>query len=576
MPPKQSRNAKTNKTVIRSQKAGGSGSNAGGDNVPTRPSFRAMLRTLFFALVVGRIAMFVPWLIKSLPLGSSMPDLWVRPMNATPGNFAEAGLQPRCGMVEADAPGFRFCEDLEHIPGTSSVLVTCDAERHLWNTVMGPLSDPEPRGTLWTYDYELDTTGHVGARKKAVPIELVGFPASSDLHPLGTGLLHVPSNGLRAERWRLAMVNHRRRSSSIEIFDLSRSASGGKFIANHVRTVTHPLATHTPNSIHMLSENEMLVSQDHMFARRPASHAHMQRVWEWILSDFSWLPSSVPTGYVASALAHITSFGPVAAVMAEVETVLGLPLSWVSYLAFQDKTLGGAEGEVEVSGVNAHVVASGIPFPNGVLVSPDEKTLVIASTMMPGVYVYGIDAGSGAQPLSSRLKPENIHMKSRFHLPFMSDNLAFSHSDDGEDGAAAGRAGDVFGGLALLASGHPSPLETIGMAKSPFTKTAPSWTVAITASDGSADAKVVDPAPLPVHKRTLSSNPAFQITTLLQTKGKTLESSDAPAYILPGDHVEMPTSTSTFAVTGGRNKGTLLVSGLYAGVLDCRNVGIAV
>ncbi|KAF8825081.1 hypothetical protein HHX47_DHR7000207 [Lentinula edodes] len=56
------------------------------------------------------------------------------------------------------------------------VVVSCDSGRRKWNTVMGPLLDPIPRGSLWIYSPISGETTH---------LTLENFPAEHTFHPLG-------------------------------------------------------------------------------------------------------------------------------------------------------------------------------------------------------------------------------------------------------------------------------------------------------------------------------------------------------------------------------------------------------
>ncbi|KAJ1307873.1 hypothetical protein OPQ81_001953 [Rhizoctonia solani] len=73
---------------------------------------------------------------------------------------------------------FKFCED-GHIFAPGIAIFSCDPGRHEWNTVMGPMLNPDPRGNLWALHYNSTTN------EKLYPLELTNFPTDADFHPLG-------------------------------------------------------------------------------------------------------------------------------------------------------------------------------------------------------------------------------------------------------------------------------------------------------------------------------------------------------------------------------------------------------
>lgn len=164
-----------------------------------------------------------------------MPTLWVR---SNPPSSTSEGVE--CFNVQG-GDQFRFCEDIESIPGTSTVLISCDANRAGWNTVMGPLADATPRGGLFTYDYPASSAAERGEAKE---VKLVNFPENGTFHPLGVSIL--PQVG--GEGAVLFVVNHRRERSTVEVLKLSQGESGWEAVWQ--RSIVHPLATHTPNLVH--------------------------------------------------------------------------------------------------------------------------------------------------------------------------------------------------------------------------------------------------------------------------------------------------------------------------------------
>ncbi len=429
---------------------------------------------------------------------------------------------------------FKFCEDLESIPGLpvgeETVLISCDANRGGWNTVMGPLKNPGPRGTLFTYQYP--TTPQQGReRAKANEVKLINFPDETEFHPLGLSVFepnHETSQ--MGEGRRLFVVNHRKHRSSIEVFDLFLQAEERQWEAHWRRSIVHPLATHTPNSIHALTPTSfvvttitsLLVVPVHSsrtpylcFTRRcPCLSFHLR-------SQSGWLRYS-----------EVLTRAKVAAALAQVETLLGLPLGWVSYVEFDE-----GEAEEQEEGVRVQVLAKGIPFANGLVVTPDQKTVVVASTTFPGVFIYSTTSGSGSSSFKAKLDwRSKLTLQTKLHLPFRVDNLAFSHPSPSPSSPSSK---DAFNGLTLLATGHPSPLSSsrwpgsIHQNKSKLECRHHPHKNSFTSSSFSkggenpyeAGEEWEDKdAPLPAHHFTLSHNGAFHIRTLLQTRGNWIQS----------------------------------------------------
>ncbi|GAC96342.1 hypothetical protein PHSY_003922 [Pseudozyma hubeiensis SY62] len=467
------------------------------------------------ALILAPIVANFAWLRSAFGPGSRLPDFWVRPSSSV-----KANDDAECWNVRGGAE-FRFCEDIEHIPGSDgTVLISCDTNRAGWNTVMGPLKTPEPRGRLFTYDYP--TSSRSGREVVAVPVELIDFPAERTFHPLGVSIL--PARDGEGDR-QLFVINHGREQSSVEVFHLAPPTSSESigWTARWIRSVIHPLATHTPNSIHALSDTSFIVTNDHLFARRPPPlTTHLIPL---LRHRLGWKEP------IVAQLAKVLRHRGVAAGLAQVETLLGLSLGWVSHVDF---TAGK---------VDAKVVATGIPFANGIAVTPDSKTMVVAATTFPGVWMYDLP-----RDLASMIGGLSPH--TRLHLPFRVDNLAWSHHNN----------------PVLLATGHPSPFSLIAMSRSPLTRTAPSWVVAITPS--STHRPFNDDAPLSATDFALSSNTSFSIRSLLQTQGKPVKHRNS--------EIHLPSSASSFFSPHHHHhgSGTLLVSGLYGTVLTCTNVSI--
>lgn len=84
-------------------------------------------------------------------------------------------------------------------------------------------------------------------------LELVGYEGD-DLHPLG--LAYDSSSST------LFMVNHRTDGSRIDLFDIDFAVD--RYVAKHRRFIKHPLI-HSPNSIAIINNREIYVTNDHFF-----------------------------------------------------------------------------------------------------------------------------------------------------------------------------------------------------------------------------------------------------------------------------------------------------------------------
>ena len=249
-----------------------------------------------------------------------------------------------------------FCEDIAlwdvHTSQNSElqyIIASCDPGRREWNTVMGPLKNPDPYGSLWIYDT------FSGSQNR---LTLEGYPAGHDFHPLGLDI--YPSHDQEAST--MFVVNHARERTFIEQFVVNPSAPS---VATYVRTLDS-MAFNTANSIAMTSPSSFYVSNDHYLSRR------------------------------------IPYIGDIVAVM---ETVLGLPFSNV----FHVEITRDSEGKVLVTFDTA---ASGLAFPNGIALSSDGAQLAIASSSLSRVDIYNRD-GSGHLSHHDRVLvpfcPDNVH-----------------------------------------------------------------------------------------------------------------------------------------------------------------------
>lgn len=240
------------------------------------------------------------------------------------------------------------------------VLAGCDPNRKSWNTVMGPLSDPTPHGSLWVYDPSKPTVPSSNPAR----ITLAGYPAGHDFHPLGFEIW--PSYSGNASS--LYVVNHARARTVIEHFVLDPSAPTK---AKYIRTISSPYFV-SPNAVALTSPNSFYVTNDHIITRR----------WPMI--------------------------GPVVPVL---ESVFGIPLTFASHITLKDSN----DPEVE-----SHTFAAKwLSFPNGIAISSSGRLVAIASSSLSQVYYYARDPSTNAlTPLPERTVqmpfcPDNVRFAER-------------------------------------------------------------------------------------------------------------------------------------------------------------------
>ncbi|KAF2476506.1 calcium-dependent phosphotriesterase [Lindgomyces ingoldianus] len=142
----------------------------------------------------------------------------------------------------------RNCEDVVLDEGMGLAILSCDAGRDRWNTVMASFH-PEKgiiSGGLYLYDYSTSNLPDSDALK---PLTLKNFD-TTDFHPLGIDFDAATST--------LYVVNHAQSGSAIEVFNLSVKSA----IATHVQTFKHQLL-HSPNAIQVLGKGKILFTNDH-------------------------------------------------------------------------------------------------------------------------------------------------------------------------------------------------------------------------------------------------------------------------------------------------------------------------
>ncbi|KAL1733875.1 hypothetical protein EV714DRAFT_269479 [Schizophyllum commune] len=338
------------------------------------------------------------------------------------GNATQQCASPRADDVlfhlandakSSPANEFKYCEDAvfwdihphaRQPHSTRRAIISCDAGRKAWNTVMGPLLDPEPKGSLWVMD--------VAKGAAPVRLEFAGFPSDHDFHPLGLDI--YPSHD--GEPSNLFVVNHARGRTCIEHFTVSPS---GAAIATYIRTLDS-LYFNSANSLALTSPTSFLVTNDHLFTRR--------------------LP------FPLNHLLPIT------------ESILSLPLGWVAHVRLEpaDDRSDREDAESAAGSPQAiatvDVVAPFIPFPNGVAVSPTRDTVAVASTTTAEVRLYHVAGRSNHVSFIPDLTNYGLELRDTVPLPFLPDNLHFA-----DDGSLVVAGHPNFPKLAALARGGTEP-----------------------------------------------------------------------------------------------------------------------
>ncbi len=289
-------------------------------------------------------------------------------------------------------------------------------------------------------------------------ITLEGYPESHDFHPLGLDIYPSQPNQLYSN---LFVVNHARYNSTVEQFTLSWHEPNH---AKWVRTISGPELV-APNALALTSPTSFYLTHDHRFTRR--------------------LP-----GVLGKTL-------PIT------ESILALPLAWVTHVNLTDTVV--VDTTISPSGpTQTQVVASRIPFPNGVAISPDGTKVAIASTTLGEILFYARDIITQA-----------LSLRARVQTPFAPDNIMYD-----ERGS-------------LIVAGHPYFPALVAVAASRTGARAPSWVVSITpapmtpnagtGAGAETDAWDMD-APVPASLK-VPRVPGYESRTLYQSDGSEFSSS---------------------------------------------------
>ena len=386
-----------------------------------------------------------------------------------------------CSLIkDPSSNDINFCEDItfwDHFDAHGAlsdrlVLLGCDPNRKSWNTVMGPLRDPAPLGHLFLYVPRTDIVHRLA---------LEGYPTGHDFHPLGMEI--YPSHN--ASPSSLFIVNHARAQTTIEQFVLDPMRPDG---ARYVRTLRSPYFV-SPNTIALTSPTSFFVSNDHLMTRR--------------------LPN------------------PIGRMLPLVESIAALPLSWVAHVSMNTDESDADDDDASNVTLTHTFSALGIPFTNGLALSPTHPHLALASTSLGLVHIYTVDH-------TSRSLAPTLTLAHTVPVPFFPDNIAYD--DDGT----------------LIVAGHPHFPSLVNVAANKTGVRAPSWAVSLTPlSDTRSVGRAYDeraPASAASFAPAVST---YEVETLFQSDGSVFGSSS---------------TTLRDARTG-----VIYVAGLYEeGILVCR------
>jgi hypothetical protein len=265
----------------------------------------------------------------------------------------------------------------------------------------------------------------------------------------------------------LFVVNHMRGGRlTVEVFAL-HDENPPRLV--HLKQLYHPMFW-AANSVAALSHNEFYLSIDHWFKRSGLVP------WKW--------------------------FAP------QLETALALPLGLVEYVQFGR------------NGINFTISAFGIPFANGLSLSPDKSKLAVSSTSGGKVRIYDVE------------KDGAVGFNTSISVPFLPDNLHYQ--DDGS----------------LLVTGHQHFPSITKLARKKQS-TSPSWVVSITNKSLNATDDRTSKVPYSAYNR-VGLHKDYTMETIYQSDGSGW-------------------SASTTALWAGKNRGKFIMSGLYTkGILVCQ------
>lgn len=246
-----------------------------------------------------------------------------------------------------------FAEDVVALPSENIAVLSTDPSRNVYNAFTNEGDEAAaPDGQLVFLDLSRSPE-----EVDAVSLQIGGWPGGRVFHPLGLGYATHDHN--------LFAVANMASPPGVEILRLDLGAEPPKM--TWVRTLSHPSLT-TPNSVVVLSETQVLVTNSFRFSAR--QHRLLNKA----------------------------------------ETMLALPLGRVLLLTAD----GNATTAVSVS--------EGFALANGLALSDDGRVLAVAGSTGQEVQIYDVSpsARGGAQ-----LDPKAIAYRETIPVKFVVDNLRF-------------------------------------------------------------------------------------------------------------------------------------------------------
>jgi len=242
---------------------------------------------------------------------------------------------------------------------------------------MGPLLDPEPRGSLWLYmpdepSYHLRSSNII-PRNRAHPISLVNYPPNHDFHPLGIAIW--PSHDTSPSNF--YVINHARTRTFIEQFTMSPDKPTE---AIHIRSIASSYFI-SPNGLALTSPDAFYVTNNHLMTRR---------------------------------LPFLGRFLP------GLESIFALPLGFVLHITLNDPS---HHHHTTTPIAHLNIVKLFIPFPNGIALSPSGEEVALASSSMGELLFFNRNQATNA-----------LTLRRTVSIPFLPDNVhyAVGRQHDGE------------------------------------------------------------------------------------------------------------------------------------------------
>ncbi|PGH00868.1 hypothetical protein GX51_05532 [Blastomyces parvus] len=170
------------------------------------------------------------------------------------------------------ADTIKYSEDIviDHDHGIA--IISFDPSRSGWNTVMGIFKNPDPRGSLYVYDYA--ATGNIKE------LEITGFPQNVDFHPLGINFFRSSPKA----KTRLFVTNHQRTGSTVAVFDVDYELSQAKYVT----TISdNDQAILSPNSIAPVSYTQFYVTNDHRYI--PRTRPFLNKIETFLSMPWGWV-----------------------------------------------------------------------------------------------------------------------------------------------------------------------------------------------------------------------------------------------------------------------------------------------